>query len=164
MPPSLDAAFSQFQARLVATLADPDVSARLLEGRWKGEWDSTNPTLGHCAVAAEAAWFALGGAAVGLVPVCASYHDAGGRATHWWLRTADGRIFDPTRQQYELAGETPPYEWASTPGLRIAACGFQGQRRLPSGAEDPWGFGKRPGRRAAQLLAAMGIHRRLATP
>ena len=75
----------------------------LLKGRWK---EQTNPLEGHCYVAAEALWHLLGPG--DWTPVCASYRDAGGRTTHWWLRhRRTGRIADPTAEQY--APETPPY-------------------------------------------------------
>lgn len=85
--------------RRVQAALTPD----LLKGRWKTQ---SHPLEGHCYVAAEALWHLLG--CSDWMPVCASYTDSGGRATHWWLKQRrTGRIEDPTREQY-LPSE-PPY-------------------------------------------------------
>jgi hypothetical protein len=65
-----------------------------------------NPTAGHCYAAAEALYHLLGGKAAGLTPQVGRDETGG---THWWLRTDEGRIIDPTAEQYTSRGLTPPY-------------------------------------------------------
>ena len=62
--------------RLIQSALTPD----LLKGRWKQQ---THPLSGYCYVASEALWHLLG--KTDWKPVCATYTDKGGRATHWWL-------------------------------------------------------------------------------
>ena len=57
-----------------------------------------NPVAGHCAIATEALYDLLGGAAAGFTPYVCSYYDIGDKRifgvaddkkqqkTHWWLR------------------------------------------------------------------------------
>lgn len=65
-----------------------------------------HPTYGHCYAASEAMWHMLGGPTSGLSP-CRGRDGEG--IVHWWLVDGDGRILDPTVQQYLAAGRTPPY-------------------------------------------------------
>ena len=149
---------ADFAARLRAALADDAFARSILIGRWAAEWDPSNPMRGHCAAASEALYFLAGGPRAGLVAWSASYLEGGGRASHWWLRDAAGAILDPTRAQVDDVGEIPPYQRVLVnPGFhaRIGPRGFQGQRRLAPGEADPWGFGRRPSRRAASLLARL---------
>jgi hypothetical protein len=83
----------------------------LLVGRWKTQ---THPLEGHCYVAAEALWYLLG--RTKWKPVCASYIDDGGKATHWWLvHRKTGEIADPTKEQYHP--EVPPYHLGKGSGF-----------------------------------------------
>jgi hypothetical protein len=76
----------------------------LLSAQWaalRGEGD--HPLKGYCYVASEALYHLAGGAAAGLsIYRCALR--AGG--THWWLADSQGRIVDPTAEQFT---EPPPY-------------------------------------------------------
>lgn len=75
---------------------------------WKG---SPNPLAGHCYVASEAAYHAMGGAASGYVPQTIQ-HEGG---PHWYLRKAsDGTILDLTAGQFK----TP------VPYAKGRGCGF----------------------------------------
>jgi len=106
-----------------------------------------HPTTGHCSVAAESVYFLLGGPTAGLIAMVARDHDG---TTHWWLvHKPTGTIIDPTRAQYDTLGDCPPYE-RGIPGM---ACGFMGQRRNPA---SEWGFGRNPGKRAAEVLRRVG--------
>ena len=71
------------------------------------EANKTNATYGHCYSASEAVYHMLGGKASGLRP--ANGRDANG-VVHWWLKSKDGRIIDPTATQYTSIGLNPPYE------------------------------------------------------
>jgi hypothetical protein len=70
------------------------------------EANKTNSTYGHCYAASEALYHMLGGAASGLRP--ARGQDSNG-VVHWWLKSKDGRIIDPTATQYTSIGLNPPY-------------------------------------------------------
>ena len=125
---------------------EPALGPDLLHPDYRHVWSAGNPTAGLCAVAAEAAWFVLGGPASGWVPRVARDGMAG---THWWLEhPGDGRRFDPTAAQYRSQGKTPPYER----GIPGRGAGFMGIRQDPT---SPWGFGRRPSERAARLLKRM---------
>jgi hypothetical protein len=65
-----------------------------------------HPVAGHCYIAAEALYHALGGRKAGLMPQVARDPEGG---THWWLIDAKGRILDPTREQYTCESKEPPY-------------------------------------------------------
>ena len=83
----------------------------LLVGRWKRQ---SNPLEGHCYVAAEALWHLLG--KKDWKPICASYKDEGGKATHWWLvNRHTGEIADPTKEQY--LPDQPPYHLGKGSGF-----------------------------------------------
>ena len=88
---------------LYIKLIQSNLSPDLLVGRWKVQ---SNPLEGHCYIAAEALWHLLG--KLDWKPMCASYEDIGGKATHWWLvNKTNCTIADPTKEQY--APEEPPY-------------------------------------------------------
>ena len=75
---------------------------------WKG---SANPLAGHCYVASEAAWHAMGGKDSGYVPQTIRHEGA----THWYLRHAEhGTILDLTASQFS----TP------VPYAKGRGCGF----------------------------------------
>jgi 2-polyprenyl-3-methyl-5-hydroxy-6-metoxy-1,4-benzoquinol methylase len=71
------------------------------------EANKTNETYGHCYAASEALYHLLGGKASGLVPM--NGKDSNG-VVHWWLRSKDSRVIDPTATQYTSIGLNPPYE------------------------------------------------------
>jgi len=52
---------------------------------------------GHCYAASEACFHLLGGKPAGWTPVVYSSNEGW---THWWLRHEDGRICDPTADQF----------------------------------------------------------------
>lgn len=89
------------------------------------------PTAGHCYHAAEALYYILSSSEDGWVPHV--YREEDG-ITHWWLKHVDGRIADPTVDQY---GNDPlPYERGLGKG-----CGF---------------LTKKPSRRAQIILDRIG--------
>ncbi len=65
--------------------------------------DAANPMKGHCYVASEALWHALGAHASGYTPQVVRH----GSGTHWYLKHDDtGAILDPTADQFATP---PPY-------------------------------------------------------
>ncbi len=60
---------------------------------WRG---SSNPYAGHCYVASEAVYHALGGRESGITPMNISHEGA----PHWWLRLASGEMVDVTAEQF----------------------------------------------------------------
>lgn len=65
-----------------------------------------NPMYGHCYVAAEACFHALGGHSEWAIR--RGKDDAG--IIHWWLENRlTGVRFDPTAEQYTSVGRVPPY-------------------------------------------------------
>jgi hypothetical protein len=133
-----------WQHRLIDTLV-PHLDPALLTREYRSQWSAENPTAGFCSIAAEVAYFVLGGVKQGWVAMVAQDPEGG---THWWLErnTPQGRErFDPTADQYLSQGQTPPYE-RGRPG------GFMGQRQDPG---NPFGFDRRPGVRAHQVLASL---------
>lgn len=81
----------------------------LLKGRWRNQ---NHPLQGHCYVAAEALWHLLDKTI--WRPVCASYVDSQGKATHWWLiNIVTNEIADPTREQFSQ----PPYHLGRRTGF-----------------------------------------------
>jgi len=138
-PPStatLAALRQQIQARL-----DP----AWLQPAWRARWTPANPTLGFCAIAAEAAYFKLGGSPAGWLAYAVR---DGVDSSHWWLQHRSGLRFDPTADQFYQVGQVPPYER----GLPGKPCGFQGMRVDET---SPYGFGRRPSRHAQALLDAI---------
>ncbi len=92
-------------------------AAHLLTRRWRFENEkSSEPSTGFCYIGAEAAYHALGGRQAGWVPRCASYHDDGQRATHWWIERGGVKV-DPTANQYLACGEQPPYHLGRSTGF-----------------------------------------------
>lgn len=152
----MEIGFGVFTRSLYIALADPCFSRSLLNNDWAQFWHPDNPTMGHCAAASEALYFVAGGPLRGLKPWVASYAENGRRATHWWLTGPGGRIWDPTVDQFLSVGCLPPYRRVGFEQgfeARIAPCGFQGQRKLSENDPDLWGFGRKPGKRASQLLS-----------
>lgn len=76
------------------------------------------PYLGHCYVAAEALYHALGAAESEWTPVRA--RDSEG-ITHWWLEDEEGHYLDPTADQYRFRGVEPPYEKGRRAGFLTKA-------------------------------------------
>lgn len=74
----------------------------LLKPQYRG---SEIPYYGHCYVASEALYHALGGEDSGWVPARA--RDGNG-IVHWWLEK-DDQILDVTREQYDARDLEPPY-------------------------------------------------------
>ena len=123
------------------------LSPALLVSPYKERWSADNPTLGFCSMASEAAWFVLGGNKAGWTAKVQREDDG---TTHWWLEQADGTRFDPTADQYRAVGKVPPYER----GLMGKSSGFMGMRK---DADNPFGLGLKPGKRAQALLEAAGL-------
>jgi hypothetical protein len=130
------------QISAAVTLVQQALTPDLLDTKYRPRWTPENPTYGHCATASEAVYFLLGGPNAGLTAWVARDTDG---TTHWWLQTADGQRIDPTADQYTSVGRLPPYER----GILGKPCGFMGQRKDPL---SPYGFGRRPGGRAAIVL------------
>ncbi len=75
------------------------IRAALTDDLLRPEWRSAprrSPTAGHCYVATEAMYHAIGGKASGFKPV--SGRCPGG--VHWWLEAPDGTVVDLTWDQF----------------------------------------------------------------
>lgn len=97
--------------RTLILAVQKSLSPDLLRGRWKVQ---SNPLEGHCYVAAEALWHLLG--CTDWKPMCASYVDSEGKATHWWLvHRQTGETADPTAEQY--LPDKPPYHLGKGSGF-----------------------------------------------
>jgi hypothetical protein len=129
----------------LATQIQAHLDPAWLQPAYRAQWSPANPTLGFCAIAAEAAFFRLGGAPAGWVAWAVR---ESADASHWWLEHRSGLRFDPTADQFHRQGQVPPYER----GLPGKPCGFQGMRQDPN---SPYGFGRRPSARAQALLDAL---------
>ena len=90
---------------------------KLLTPRWKAENDGPGapPSTGFCYIAAEAAYHLLKHKKP--KGMCASYHEDGQAATHWWIVLENGVVFDPTATQYTGLGEDPPYHLGKGKGF-----------------------------------------------
>lgn len=78
------------------SLVQANLSPELRKKRWQEE---THPLGGLCYVGAEALYHLLEDP--NWVPQCASYFDAKGKSTHWWLKhKLTGEISDPTGEQF----------------------------------------------------------------
>jgi 5-methylcytosine-specific restriction endonuclease McrA len=85
--------------QIVSQLTPDLLSAEWAASRREGD----HPLTGYCYVASEALYHLAGGVASGLsVYRCPL---PGGRS-HWWLADSNGRIFDPTAEQFSIP---PPY-------------------------------------------------------
>jgi len=96
-----------------ASLADhvEQVRSCLTENLRKKEYrNHPNPVAGHCYVASEVLYHKLGGKGVGWTPQTIR-HEGG---PHWYLKNLDGRVIDPTADQFES-----PVPYAQGKG-----CGF----------------------------------------
>ena len=86
--------------RLIVTQLSPD----LLSPEWAASRrPEDHPLTGYCYVASEALYHLAGANSSGLSVYRCSLPRGG---THWWLADSDGRIIDPTAQQFS---EAPPY-------------------------------------------------------
>jgi len=86
------------------------------------------PSAGHCYIASELIYHALGGKEAGWTPNVLTHENS----THWFLRHTDGTILDPTSDQFS----TPvPYEQGK-------GCGF---------------LTKQPSKRCVTLASLAGI-------
>lgn len=113
---------------LISLIRD-SLSPDLLKPRYRSGNLAGNPTYGHCYVATESLYYLLreldvDGDYLEFRPRCGSGGDGG---THWWLQAPDGRIIDPTREQYRIMGMQPPY--ASS---QYRAFMFTGKAKTPS--------------------------------
>lgn len=89
----------------------------------------TGKNAGHCYVASQTLWHALGGKRSGYTP---QVGPAPGGGSHWWLRhKKTGQILDPTADQF------PSYDYSKGRGI-----GF---------------LTKQPSKRAQTLLGRIGV-------
>jgi hypothetical protein len=90
------------------TLLTQLIVARLTPDLLSAEWaasrrEGDHPLTGYCYVASEALYHLAGGVNSGL-SVYRCPLPAGG--SHWWLADSNGRILDPTAEQFS---SSPPY-------------------------------------------------------
>ncbi len=96
MPTNIKSLIARIQAALT-----PDLLSKTYQS-----CANDHPVAGHCYIAAEALFHALGGKAAGLTAQVAKDPTGG---THWWLKDAKGARWDPTQEQYTDFGLEPPY-------------------------------------------------------
>jgi hypothetical protein len=65
---------------------------------------------GHDYSTSEALFYLLGGKSSNLTLQSASFEKNGEAHTHWWIKSHDGQILDPTAEQFYAMGKEPPYE------------------------------------------------------
>ena len=65
-----------------------------------------HPLYGHCYAASEALYHLLGGKNKGYKAVRGKDNQG---ITHWWIVDKNGRILDPTSEQYTSKRLQPPY-------------------------------------------------------
>lgn len=153
-------------AAVQASLSDD-----LLSSKWRrivqGE-DAASTLSGHCAIAAEALYDLLGGAAAGYTPYVCSYHEKDGRdvysrapqgyepLTHWWLRAPEGglrgagAVVDPTAAQYPYPF---PYQHGQAAGFMAPFPPSQRARTIIARVEGKLGAANVRAFRAAQISA-----------
>lgn len=88
------------RANLSDDLLSPEQSSRLGPER--------RPCAGHCYIAVEALWHLADGRSRRWQTVSLRLPDGN---THWWIRTPEGEVLDPTAHQFA----TPPDYSAGTP-------------------------------------------------
>lgn len=87
-----------------------------------------DPTTGFCSVAVEAMWAMLGGNPAGYERTQVKMPDGG---SHWFLRTSDKRVIDPTVTQF--GGMPVPYCEGKGKGIPVTlkyGVLYQGRRDL----------------------------------
>ena len=99
------------------------------ELRRKEYRDEENPLTGHCYVASEVLFHALGGKQAGWHPVFL-YHE---EQPHWYLENDDGTVLDFTSSQFDTP---PPYGTGVRRGFLT----------------------KRPSKRAREVLKRIGVY------
>ena len=113
---------SNISIELIISAIRESLSPDLLSNKWNTIVERSgenNPVAGHCAIATEALYDLLGGAAAGYTPYVCSYYDIGDKRvfgvaddkkqqkTHWWLRApfddkrGQGIVLDATVRQYK---------------------------------------------------------------
>lgn len=101
--------------RAVVSSLDPQDPALGLKKEYRRKHEEgCDPTTGFCSVAVEAVWAMLGGNAAGYRRVQV---EAPGGGTHWFIRTDDGRIIDPTAAQF--GGARVRYELGRGRGIPV---------------------------------------------
>ena len=80
----------------------------LLNPEWKKKLETGkhHPFAGHCYAASEALYHLLGGKEKGYKPMRGVLNGE----THWWIRDKEGKILDPTAEQFYYVNLKPPYE------------------------------------------------------
>ena len=95
---------AEIVSAVVASLDPSDKKLGLKREYLSKHQAGCDPTTGFCSVAVEAVWAMLGGNPAGYERTQVRMPDGG---THWFLRTSDGRVIDPTVAQF---GKMPvPY-------------------------------------------------------
>ncbi len=87
------------------------LTVELLQKKYRGE-NPENPLFGHCYVASEALYYLI--RSLSFNDHLLEYKPCRGRdsdnITHWWLQDNEGKILDPTAEQYTSQGKVPPYQ------------------------------------------------------
>ncbi len=92
----------------------------LLAAKYK-EIKRNSNVEGHSYASTEALFYLLGGKGSGLKAQVADFEKDGKKLTHWWIKDSNGKILDPTVEQFYAMGKTPPYENAREEGFLTKA-------------------------------------------
>lgn len=86
------------------------LTIELLREKYKGK-NLKNPLYGHCYVASEVLYYLI--RSQSFDDHFWEYKPCRGKdfdnITHWWLQDNEGKILDPTSEQYASQGKVPPY-------------------------------------------------------
>lgn len=86
------------------------LTIELLQKKYRGK-NLKNPLFGHCYVASEALYHLI--RSLSFNDHLLEYKPCRGRdsdnITHWWLQDNEGKILDPTAEQYTSQSKVPPY-------------------------------------------------------
>jgi len=121
----LGATIDEIVEAVRASLTDDLLDATWRKKRASGALKHVVATTGHCFVAAQAVYWLLGGPD-GAYKGAVMRVGPGPRDTHWFVRGSDGKIIDPTFDQFAAA---PDYS-------RGRNCGFS-TRHMGTGKIDP---------------------------
>lgn len=111
---NLDIVIESIKKNLTIDLLPKYMVKRNIEG-------GSNGTYGHCHTASGVLYKIFGSKNVKMYR---AMDDEG--LYHWWVVDKDGKIIDPTHEQYTLLGRKPPYDQGQKAGM----LGFSYKKRI----------------------------------
>lgn len=92
-----------------------------LKMRERNVCGGSNGTYGHCHTASGVIYKIFGSKNVHMYKALDDEN-----LYHWWIVDKNGKIIDPTHEQYTLLGRTPPYDQ----GKKASMLGFEYRNRV----------------------------------